>query len=77
LGIKYWRPVLEKLGIRYRVIYQARHTFATLSLLNTADINYVARQLGHSSHQMIFKTYGRIIKQINGEKNELDKFIYA
>jgi len=40
LGIKYWRPVLEKLGIRYRVIYQARHTFATLSLLNTADINY-------------------------------------
>jgi len=26
---------------------------------------------------MIFKTYGRIIKQINGEKNELDKFIYA
>jgi len=37
----------------------------------------VARQLGHSSHQMIFKTYGRIIKQINGEKNELDKFIYA
>jgi len=42
-----------------------------VALQSTTDINFVARQLGHSSHQMIYKTYGRIISLINGEKNEM------
>ncbi|TYB32367.1 MAG: tyrosine-type recombinase/integrase [Flexistipes sinusarabici] len=77
IGKRVWRPTLKKLGIRHRIIYQGRHTFATLALQSTTDINFVARQLGHSSHQMIYKTYGRIISLINGEKNEMDKFIFA
>jgi len=77
IGRRVWRPTLEKLGIRHRIIYQGRHTFATLSLIKTRNINFVARQLGHCSHQMIYKTYGRILSLINGEKNEMDDVLFA
>ncbi|MGE4498183.1 MAG: DUF3596 domain-containing protein [Deferribacterales bacterium] len=58
----YWKPVLKKLGIEYRIPYQCRHTFAVLSLKLGDDPEDVAKQLGHTSLQMLFTRYARFIK---------------
>lgn len=58
----YWKPALKKLGIEYRIPYQCRHTFAVLSLKLGDDPEDVAKQLGHTSLQMLFSRYARFIK---------------
>lgn len=58
----YWKPVLKKLGIEYHIPYQCRHTFAVLSLKLGDDPEDVAKQLGHTSLQLLFTRYARFIK---------------
>lgn len=41
-----WRYVLEKLPIRYREPYNARHTFVTMNLMVGKNIVWVADQHG-------------------------------
>jgi integrase len=44
-----WKPVLEGLGIRYRKLYQTRHTFITLALdSGKLDAKDVARLVGNT-----------------------------
>lgn len=57
----YWIPTLKALGLRHREAYQTRHTFATLCLMAGANPMWVARQLGHSSMQMLLTVYSRWI----------------
>ena len=56
-----WYPTLELLGLEKRRPYQTRHTTATLWLASGENPEWVARQLGHSSTEMLFKTYSRFI----------------
>jgi len=56
-----WYPTLERLGMDKRRPYQTRHTAATLWLAAGENPEWVARQLGHSSTQMLFQTYSRYI----------------
>jgi len=56
-----WYPTLERLGMEKRRPYQTRHTAATLWLASGENPEWVARQLGHSSSQMLFQTYSRYI----------------
>ncbi|WP_277655979.1 site-specific integrase [Seleniivibrio woodruffii] len=58
----YWKPVLKKLGIEYRIPYQCRHTFAVLSLKEGDDPEEIAKQLGHTTLKMLFTHYARFIK---------------
>ncbi|MEA2018519.1 MAG: tyrosine-type recombinase/integrase [Campylobacterota bacterium] len=63
----YWRPTLEKLNINYRVQYQMRHTFATLSLTGTEtkkgeDVLWVSNMLGHKDASITLKVYAKYIK---------------
>jgi integrase len=58
-----WKPVLEKLGIEYRKLYQTRHTFITLALENGLDAKDVARLVGNSP-EVIYRHYA-------GNKREL------
>lgn len=44
----YWTPALKALGIRYRVPYTTRHTYATIMLMAGLKPAYCAKQLGHS-----------------------------
>lgn len=55
----YWKPVLQACGIRPRRAYQTRHTYATQALMAGANPAYIARQLGHSTAQMVFTVYAR------------------
>ncbi len=57
----YWNPTLKALGMRFRNFYQTRHTFATLNLMAGATPMWVAKQLGHSSMQMVLTVYSRWI----------------
>lgn len=58
----YWTPTLVRLGIRHRRAYNTRHTYATTALM-APDVNpaYIARQLGHTSTQMLFSVYSKWI----------------
>lgn len=61
--------------IRHRPAYNARHTYATMLLMDGVNPMFVADQLGHSL-QMLIKRY---TKWIHGDKNkqEIDKLSVA
>ena len=56
-----WKRCLKRLGLRYREPYQTRHTFATLALMAGANPSYIARQLGHTNANMLFRVYSKWI----------------
>ncbi|MEC9492166.1 tyrosine-type recombinase/integrase [Flexistipes sp.] len=64
-----WEPMLKRLGLEYRIMYQARHTYAVLSLLADDNINFICSQLGHASFEMLFRVYGRFIKNNQAKPN--------
>ena len=59
-----WYPLLDYLGLKRRRPYQTRHTAATLFLASGENPEWVARVLGHSSTQMLFKVYSRYIPNL-------------
>jgi integrase len=65
----YWHPTLKALGIRGRVAYQTRHTYATLALMEGVNVVYLAKQLGHSP-VICLRHYGTWIP---GEDNGREK----
>lgn len=59
-----WYPLLRYLGLTKRRPYQTRHTAATLFLASGENPEWVARVLGHSSTEMLFKVYSRYIPNL-------------
>jgi len=59
-----WYPVLQRGGIRRRAMYQTRHTFATLMLATGENPEWIAKQLGHTSTQMLFQRYTKFIPNV-------------
>lgn len=59
-----WYPLLELLKLKKRRPYQTRHTAATLLLASGENPEWVARTLGHSSTEMLFKVYSRYIPNL-------------
>jgi integrase len=52
-----WYPALREAGLKKRTMYQTRHTFATLMLSAGENPSWVARMMGHTSCEMLFKKY--------------------
>jgi integrase len=59
-----WYPTLLKAGLAERTPYQTRHTAATLWLASGENPEWVARQLGHSNTEMLFKVYSKFIPNL-------------
>ncbi|MHB8385899.1 tyrosine-type recombinase/integrase [Metallibacterium sp.] len=59
-----WRPLLASLDIPYRRPYEMRHTCATLWLAAGEAPEWIARQLGHSTTEMLFRTYSRYVPNL-------------
>jgi integrase len=56
-----WRPLLRHLGLKLRRPYHMRHTAATLWLAAGENPQWIARQLGHASTEMLFRIYARFV----------------
>lgn len=59
-----WYPLLRNLGLERRRPYQMRHTAATLWLASGEAPEWIARQLGHSSTEMLFRVYSRYVPNL-------------
>lgn len=59
-----WHPILRFLGLTPRRAYQTRHTAATLWLAAGENPEWGARQLGHSTTEMLFRVYSRYIPNV-------------
>ena len=59
-----WQPTLRFLGLTPSRAYQTRHTAATLWLAAGENPEWVARQLGHSTTEMLFRVYSRYIPNV-------------
>ncbi len=59
-----WHPILRFLGLKSRRAYQTRHTAATLWLSAGENPEWIARQLGHSTTEMLFRVYSRYIPML-------------
>ena len=69
---KAWVPTLRKAGIRYRNPYQTRHTFATRLISRGANLFWLATQMGHKGPEMLFRHYGRYLKEYDGNASVLE-----
>ena len=58
-----WLPLCARSGVAYRNPYQIRHTYASTLLTAGANPWYVAQQLGHEDVEMVFRTYGKFIRE--------------
>lgn len=61
---KVWHPLLRFLELKKRPAYQTRHTAATLWLSAGENPEWIARQLGHSTTEMLFRVYSRYVPNI-------------
>lgn len=59
-----WYPLLRHLGLPARRPYQMRHTAATLWLASGEAPEWIARQLGHASTEMLFRVYSRYVPNL-------------
>jgi integrase len=59
-----WAPLLRHLGLAHRKAYQMRHTAATLWLAAGESPEWIARQLGHTTTEMLFRVYSRFVPNL-------------
>ncbi len=59
-----WYPLLRHLGLRKRRPYQTRHTAATLWLASGEAPEWIARQMGHTTTEMLFRVYSRYVPNL-------------
>lgn len=59
-----WYPLLRNLDIKRRRPYQTRHTAATLWLASGEAPEWIARQMGHTTTEMLFRVYSRYVPNL-------------
>ena len=59
-----WYPLLRLLGLAKRRPYQTRHTAATLWLAAGENPEWIARQMGHTTTEMLFRVYSRYVPNL-------------
>lgn len=59
-----WYPLLQELELKPRRPYQTRHTAATLWLASGESPEWIARQMGHTTTEMLFRVYSRYVPNL-------------
>ena len=59
-----WYPLLRYLGFELRRPYTTRHTAATLWLAAGENPEWIARQMGHATTEMLFRVYSRYVPNL-------------
>lgn len=73
-----WYPLLRHLQLELRRPYQTRHTAATLWLAAGETPEWIARQLGHASTEMLFRVYSRFVPNLTRrDGSAMDRLLSA
>ncbi|WKD26627.1 site-specific integrase [Halomonas sp. KG2] len=64
---KLWRPVVIRSGVRYRTLYQTRHTFGSMMLSAGEPLAWVSKQMGHRDVVFTARTYAQWIPNTSPE----------
>jgi len=72
-----WHPLLRFLDIPRRKPYQTRHTAATLWLAAGENPEWIARQLGHTSTEMLFRVYSRYVPNLTRQDGSAFELLLA
>ncbi|MBT3239432.1 MAG: site-specific integrase [Chloroflexi bacterium] len=68
---RYFKPLLEKVGLSNIRFHDLRHTAATLMLMNGIPLMVVLRWLGHSKPSITLDIYSHFLPVIQKEAAEL------
>ena len=68
----HWKPLIEKIGIMYRILYQTRHTFASIMLQQGEEIGWVSQMMSHTDINTTFTKYASFIPR---KQKQRAKFI--
>lgn len=60
----HWMKAMKESGLKYRRMYETRHTFASWALAKGETPEWVARTLGHVDTSMVYRTYSRYIPNL-------------
>lgn len=64
---KIWKKACSLAGVPYKPVKHTRSTFITMMLDAGEHVGWVARQVGHSSFQMIYQNYYSYIRNYQAE----------
>lgn len=72
----YWYPLLKRLSLPKKILYNTRHTFATNMISsNQFTLNQIASWLGHSNIRMLVTTYNKYIdSELQKYNTDIDIF---
>ena len=66
-----WTTALKKAGIKYRVPYTTRHTFAAWALTLNMNPNKLVNLMGHGSKKMVYEVYGRYVDDLETDAGKI------
>lgn len=72
-----WYPLLRFLDFKKRRPYQTRHTAATLWLASGENPEWIARQLGHTTSEMLFRIYSRYVPNLTRDDGSAFEYLLA
>ena len=71
-----WYPLLRYLNLAPRRPYHCRHTAATLWLAAGENPEWIARQMGHTTTEMLFRVYSRYVPNLTRrDGSAFDRFV--
>jgi integrase len=72
-----WYPLLRLLDIEKRRPYQTRHTAASLWLASGESPEWIAIQMGHTSTELLFRTYSAYVKNLTRQDGSAFEAVLA
>jgi len=61
---RYFKPCLEKAGVKNIRFHDLRHTYASLMISKGLPIKFIQQQMGHSSIQVTLDKYGHLMPEL-------------
>jgi len=62
INSRHFQPLLKRLGIPYKGMYELKHTGLSLQFSDGIDPNFLCQQAGHKDKATTFKYYSKFIK---------------
>ena len=61
---RYFKPCLEKAGVKNIRFHDLRHTYASLMISKGLPIKFIQQQMGHNSIQVTLDRYGHLMPEL-------------